>query len=87
MKKADKLMDSHCGVGNHSLVSRDTVVVGQATSTSSETNYSEEGGSKTEAPTSTSSETQDGKVATASTQETTVSRDLTETRLTYACGG
>jgi len=87
MKKAGEIMDSHCGAGNHSMISRDTVVVGQSTSTSSETDYSEEGGSKTETPTSSSSETQDGKAGSASTRETTVSRDVTETRLTYACGG
>ena len=88
MDNANEIMASHCGAGNYSMVSRDTVIVGQSTSTRSDSNYSEDGGSKTtKTPSQTSSETQEGKSGAISSEETTVSRDLTETRLTYACGG
>ncbi|HFE45998.1 MAG TPA: hypothetical protein ENJ18_11000 [Nannocystis exedens] len=88
MENANEIMASHCGMGNYSLVSRDTVVVGQQTSTQSDTNYDEQGGSKTtKGDSHSSSETQEGKSGSVSSQEISTTRDLTEVRLTYACGG
>ncbi len=87
MEEANEIMSSHCGMGNYSMVSRDTVTVGQRTSTKSDTNYDEQGGSKTTETDPKSSETQEGKSGSVSSQETSVTQDLTETRLTYACGG